>query len=340
MCTLCPAQCNVTLTVRDDRVLRVLSRDDDGNPGVDDGWLCDKGRFAYQSFHVEERITEPLVREGDALRAVSWERALDAAAGIARHAGRAGALVGGQTTNEEAFLLQRLFREGLGSNDLDSRVGGAVPLDLERALAAPARQASVPDLEFAHSVLLVDCDPIDDAPVLDLRIRKGVRRHGVALSVASARPTALDSGARHALRHAPGAGEAFLAALDTALGGPGDAGARARAAGLDPEAVASLAATLRDGGEDVVIVYGERLGAGPRGPHALRALLNVAHRLGLDTGRAGAGLLEVPATANGRGAREAGALPTAGPGLAEPEATGRDAAAIARAAEDGEITAL
>ena len=42
-CTYCPAQCNVELTVRDDRVMRVLARDHDE---VDDGWLCDKGRFA------------------------------------------------------------------------------------------------------------------------------------------------------------------------------------------------------------------------------------------------------------------------------------------------------
>src|SRR5215210_5790378 len=61
VCTLCPAQCNVELTVRDERVMRVLARDHDE---VDDGWLCDKGRFAYQSTHVDERITQPLVREG------------------------------------------------------------------------------------------------------------------------------------------------------------------------------------------------------------------------------------------------------------------------------------
>ena len=52
VCTLCPAQCNVEFTVRDERVLRVLARDNDE---VDDGWLCDKGRFAYQSIHVDER---------------------------------------------------------------------------------------------------------------------------------------------------------------------------------------------------------------------------------------------------------------------------------------------
>ncbi|MGI8714476.1 MAG: 2Fe-2S iron-sulfur cluster-binding protein, partial [Solirubrobacteraceae bacterium] len=106
ICTLCPAQCNVTFTVRDERVVRVLARD---NAAVDDGWLCDKGRFAYQAIHVDERITRPLVREGDSLIPVSWERALEAAAVIAKHKGRIGALVGGQASNEEGFILQRLL---------------------------------------------------------------------------------------------------------------------------------------------------------------------------------------------------------------------------------------
>jgi NADH-quinone oxidoreductase subunit G len=82
VCTLCPSQCNVSFTVRDERVLRVMARD---NAEVDDGWLCDKGRFAYQSVHVDQRITEPMVRDGGDLRRVSWERALDEAArGLAR----------------------------------------------------------------------------------------------------------------------------------------------------------------------------------------------------------------------------------------------------------------
>ena len=122
ICTLCPSQCNVEFTVRDEKVLRVLARE---HAGVDDGWLCDKGRFAYQAIHVDERITAPLVRDGGELREVSWERALEVAAGLARHRGRVGALVGGQATNEEGFLLQRLLREGLDSADIDSRRGGS-----------------------------------------------------------------------------------------------------------------------------------------------------------------------------------------------------------------------
>src|ERR1017187_7263377 len=116
LCTLCPSQCNVTFTVRDEKVMRVLARD---HAGVDDGWLCDKGRFAYQAIHADQRITAPLVRDGDELREVSWERALEVAARLSRHQGRVGALVGGQASNEEGFLLQRLLRDGLDSHDID-----------------------------------------------------------------------------------------------------------------------------------------------------------------------------------------------------------------------------
>jgi NADH-quinone oxidoreductase subunit G len=342
ICTLCPSQCNVEFTVRDEKVMRVRSRDatgaatgggPGGNPDVDDGWLCDKGRFAYQAIHVDERITQPLVRDGGDLRPVSWERALDAAAGLARHKGAVGTLVGGQATNEEGFLLQRLSRDGLASADIDSRVGEALEPGLTRALAAPALQATVTDLEFAHTVLVLGCEPLDDAPIFDLRIRKGVRRHGVRLAIATARPSALDPNAAYITRFAPGDEAAFLAALDLALAGDRGASAEAdRAAGSDP---AELADFLRDGGEDIVILWGER----QLNSAALSSLLSIAERLGLG-GRDGAGLLEIPAGANGRGLREAGVLPGTGPGYRDVQSPGRGAAHIARAAADGEITAL
>src|SRR5437660_8210003 len=105
VCTLCPSQCNVDLTVRDERVMRVLARE---NHEVDDGWLCDKGRFAYQSFHVDARVTEPLLRDGGFLRPVSWERALqEATDALARAGTRTAAILGGQSTSEEGMLLGR-----------------------------------------------------------------------------------------------------------------------------------------------------------------------------------------------------------------------------------------
>jgi NADH-quinone oxidoreductase subunit G len=296
VCTLCPSQCNVTLTVRDERVLRVLARD---HPEVDDGWLCDAGRFAYPALGGEDRVTEPLIRDGGELRPVSWERALQtAAAGLSRAGERTGALVGGEATNEEGFLLARLLREGLDSANLDSRRAGTLPLELHRALNDPALQARVSDLEFAHAVLILDADPIEDTPILDLRLRKGVRRHGMRLHQASA-PEVLRS-----------------------------------------ERTGELVAHLREAGEEIVILWHERLTAGPDGEATARALLELADTLSLaDT--AGAGLLEIPATTNGRGLREAGVLPNGGPGLCEPgHVPGRDARAIAEGLAGGELAAL
>jgi NADH-quinone oxidoreductase subunit G len=327
VCTLCPAQCNVSFTVRDERVMRVEARDHDG---VDDGWLCDKGRFAYQAIHSDQRITRPLVRDGGELREVSWERAMETARGLAKHPGRVAALLGGGTSNEEGFLVQRILREGLQSDDIDSRGGGEIPNGLARALAAPELQASVPDIEFAHTVLLLGVDPLEDAPILDLRIRKGVRRNGVNLVVATARPTHLERNATHIARYAPGQETDFLDALHRTLAGEDDP---TRPVG---QTVTALATQLREGGEDVVILYSERLA-----PAAVALLAQIATRLGLGD-REGAGLLAIPVAANGRGLREAGAVPDAGPGYA-PLADGRggrSAAEIAQAAADGEVTAL
>jgi NADH-quinone oxidoreductase subunit G len=279
VCTLCPSQCNVKLTVRDERVMRVMARD---NPEIDDGWLCDRGRFAYPKL-AQGRVTEPLVRDGGELRPVSWERALQQAAEhLARAGARVGALAGGGATNEEAAALARLVRDVLGSPHLDSRPAGALAQELQRALAEPALQAKVPDLEFAHAVLVLDCDPLADAPILDLRLRKGARRRGVRI-VRAAREQLLDERSRGELLET-------LRAAGPAQDAPGE-GERAPL--------------------EVVVLWHERLGAGADGERAVRALLELAGTLRLaDTD--GAGLLEIPAHANGRGLREAGVLPGEG----------------------------
>jgi NADH-quinone oxidoreductase subunit G len=346
VCTLCPGQCNVSYTVRDDRVQRVLARDNDA---VDDGWLCDRGRFSYQSTTVDERITQPLLRDGGELRPVGWDRALTEAARLLKREGVA-ALAGGGTSNEEGFLLRKLVVETLGSPDIDSTgTGGAgtsLPAPLLAALDAPAAQATVPDVEWAHAVLLLDVEPVDEMPILDLRIRKGVRRHGARLAIATSRPSSLDPIAEQSVRFAPGAGEAFACALDAAVGGVGDVAGLAQAAGADPAQVEALGRMLREAGEDVVVVWGPRLtDGGPTadpaaGANAARALLKLSGRLGLLEDREGAGLLHVPGGGNGRGLREMGVLPASGPGYAEPDEVGRGAAQIARAAAAGEITTL
>jgi NADH-quinone oxidoreductase subunit G len=244
---------------------------------------------------------------------------MEVAGGLGRHRGHVGALVGGRATNEEGLLLQRLMREALDSGDIDSRGGGLLARGVARALAAPKLQAAFADLEFADAVLVLGCEPLDDAPIFDLRIRKGVRRNGVKLAVATARPSALDPNAQLVVRYAPGEEEAFVADLAGQLGG---------------EPQSSLARFLREAGEQVVIVWGERLPA-----TAAETLLKVAHALGLAE-HACAGLLEIPAGTNGRGLREAGTLPDSLPGYRQPSTPGRGAAEIASAAASGALSAL
>ncbi|MHB8491322.1 MAG: NADH-quinone oxidoreductase subunit NuoG [Solirubrobacteraceae bacterium] len=366
VCSLCPAQCNISFTVRDDRVMRVLARD---NAEVDDGWLCDKGRFAYQAIHVSERITEPMVRDGGELRAVSWERALAAAGAALRRAGpRSAAIAGGQASNEEGYILARLLRDGLGSEAVDS-VAALDPRAVH-ALASPQLQATVSDVEHADAVLVVGCEPINDIPILDLRIRKGVRGNGVKLAVAGAVPSALEARAALSVRHAKGADARFLEALVVALdpaaqgtsekaaerGGGGALAAAAHAAGADPVEVRALAELLRGAGEEIVVIYGQRVLSLPG--DGVGALLRLAGLLGMERARADApaagepappgparGLFGVTAgVSNGRGLLEAGVAPGYGPGYTPREGAAgqpaRSAGEIGAALANGELELL
>src|SRR3954453_22935118 len=311
VCMLCPSQCNVKLTVRDDaKVVRVLARDNDE---VDDGWLCDKGRFGYQSFRSEERITAPMARIGGFLRATTWENALSQAASLLEKSGASTiARVGGQATNEEGFLVQHLMRSALGAQDIAVGARGAAPSargSLPRALARVETSARVSDIDHADAILVLDTELVDEAPILDLRVRKAVRRNGARLVVASSRPSTLDGAASAALRFAPGGAEAALGALAAALDSPRAGGSlddlarsaraqegfipgRTRSNGSAPsaaDAVRAAAEIVRDAG-DVVIIWVGRVAAGDRGGQAGQALLAVAAALGVagdESGRMG-----------------------------------------------------
>lgn len=318
VCTLCPSQCNVSFTVRDEKVKRVITRD---NAEVDDGWLCDRGRYGFEMFDAPERIDGPRLKAG---AEVSWEQALDAAAeGLRRAGGKVAAIVG-DASNEEGFLLQRLVREALGSPHIDSRPSRGPDRDVLLRLAEPAISAKVRDIDEADAILVLGTDPLHSSPILDLRVRKAIRRNGAKLAVATERPTALDGGAEAVFRYAPGGATAFLMGL---------AGAIRDGGGEAPES--EVAAVLRDA-ERVVVLWGERIG---REDHAtVKALLDVTATLGL-AGKDDSGLLEIPDTANARGLREAGCLPDAGPGLSETTA-GMATEEIRAALISGELSGL
>ncbi len=331
VCTLCPSQCNVKFTVRDEKVVRVLARDNDE---VDDGWLCDKGRFGYQMFSSPDRPLTPQLRSGGGLEPASWDQAIEKAArGLAPAIGRTAAIVGGSTSNEEGWLIQRLVRGALGSDDVTSTARPGLSRTARNRLAAPELAVGTADIDHAGAILVLGCDPMHEMPIVELRIRKAVRRNGAKLLVATERPTALDgggaidsSGCLEARRYAPGAARGFIESLRSAIG-----------SGDDEADAAGFADALRDAGP-VVIVWGEGMLAGDDREQVAESLLGLADVLGLD-GMEGGGLYEVPGSTNGRGLREVGCAEDFGPGLAATE-RGRSADEIRAALESGEIEAL
>jgi NADH-quinone oxidoreductase subunit G len=327
ICTLCPSQCNVSFTVRDEQVKRVLARD---NPEVDDGWLCDKGRYSFEMLASERRITSPQIREGGNLRVASWSEAIDRAATGLRAAGAASAAIAGDASNEEGYLVQRILRKALGSPHLDSRPGGGPDRDRIIELSRPELSVSTRAIDDADALLVIGTDPLHAAPILDLRIRKTVRRNGTRMAIASDRPTALDGGAEAVARYAPGGTAAFLADLNAALAAAHE--------GISADGDAATIASLMSGAERPVIVWGERLGRGRDGPAGVDALLELARGLGCAPTE-GAGMLGVPETSNARGLREVGVLPDAGPGLTEVD-SGRDAEGIRAGLAGDDLKAL
>jgi len=166
VCGLCPVGCNISVTTREGKTKRILSRN---HPEVDGGWLCDKGRFAFPSLRAADRITDPLRRvRRRGFGVVAWDEALDDAERLLREAGSSVQLVlSGSETNEIAYALAKLV----------AAVGGGV-----RAPDADAAPLGRPLAALAETGAVADGDvPLEElAPVAELWAKRADRRNGTA----------------------------------------------------------------------------------------------------------------------------------------------------------------
>ncbi len=199
-CTQCSLGCGLNLDARFGTVLRTMSAADDD--AISEGWLCDRGRYNVAYAKDPRRLTSPLLRREGEWVQISWDEAIAAWAESLRGAqpGEIAALGGGRLLNEEAYLLQHVYR-GLGARNLDWRAG--------RQRTALQPLAGTPaDLEAAD--VIVTCGrPLSQlAPVLDLRIRKAVKRGGATL---------ISLGAHRSGSHVPETHVDSLEALAAAL---------------------------------------------------------------------------------------------------------------------------
>ena len=172
VCGMCPVGCNVNATAREGKVKRILSRN---HPEVDEGWICDKGRFAFTHLRANDRVVDPIKRiRMRGFEPVSWDEALDEAERLMRaNHGRVVVALSGSETVEQAYALAKLVRAGLDSHEamLPEEVSPA--LDAYRAPLSSIAQADV-------VAVLGDVPLQQSAPVVDLWVRKA-RRNGATM---------------------------------------------------------------------------------------------------------------------------------------------------------------
>jgi NADH-quinone oxidoreductase subunit G len=169
---------NVHFHIKGDRVMRVVPAQ---NEDINEIWLSDRDRFSYEGLYSSDRLTVPLVREGDDWRETDWQTAFSLIGeqlGAVLKSGGGGALGGlisPQATAEELLLFQKLIR-GLGSNNVDHRLQQSDFSDQKAAPVFPWLGQSIADLERLRPVLVVGGIPRRDQPLLNHRLRKAARR--------------------------------------------------------------------------------------------------------------------------------------------------------------------
>lgn len=181
-CTYCGAGCELRVGVRDGQIVGV--RPDVASP-VSKGHLCSKGRYAWSFGSASDRITQPLIRDNGQWRYASWSEALDRAAadlGRLRDAygpDSIGVLGSSRATNEENYLIQKLARRAVGTNNVDccARVCHApTAVAMQRMLGTGAATNSFDDIEQARTILVVGANPTENHPIIGARIKQQVRR--------------------------------------------------------------------------------------------------------------------------------------------------------------------
>src|SRR3954452_15115379 len=173
VCGLCPVGCNISATTREGKVKRIQSRN---HPEVDQGWLCDKGRFAYGHLYARDRITAPLRKAGPRrFEQIEWDAALDSFEDALRSGGHTTltALSGAESV-EEAYALAKLLRQGLDAN------AAVLPEEVPDGLD-PYR-APLSALRDAKTIAVVTDTPVvERAPIVELWM-KAARRAGAQIS--------------------------------------------------------------------------------------------------------------------------------------------------------------
>ncbi|MEO0543845.1 MAG: formate dehydrogenase subunit alpha [Pseudomonadota bacterium] len=351
VCPFCGVGCQTTVRVKDEKIVQVDGRDGPAN----ENRLCVKGRFGFDYVHSPERLTKPLIRRDDApkrgdidmrstpinevFREASWDEASDLAAHgfktiIKEQGGQALAGFGSaKGSNEEAYLFQKLIRQGFGTNNVDhcTRLCHASSVAaLLEGVGSGAVSAPFTDALEADCIIVIGARPTTNHPVAATYFKQAAQQ-GKKLMVFDPRRQDLMRHATHAIQFKAGSDVAMLNAMLHVIieeklydeqyiqaNVDGFEALREKVADFSPEAMAETcgvsADMLRDcartyaKAERSIIFWGMGISQHTHGTDNSRCLIALALTTG-HVGRPGTGLHPLRGQNNVQGASDAGLIP-------------------------------
>jgi formate dehydrogenase major subunit len=335
-CGYCGVGCRLEAHTRGGRIASI-------SPALDGpanrGHTCLKGRFAHQFSRSRDRLTTPLIRDGDRLRPASWDQAIrhivsefsrikaehgpDAIAGLASS----------RATNEDCYVMQRFMRAAIGTNNIDncSRVcHSPTSFAMRRSLGLSGATGSFADIDRADAALLIGANATEGHPVAGARIKQAAMRGMRLVTIDPRRIELADYGVLH-LAPRPGTNAAVLLGLAHVVVRDGLADhdfIAARTEGFDeverlvasysPADVEEIsgvpagdlvqAAHIYAEADEASIVWGLGVTEHRYGSEAVRLICNLALMTG-KVGRSGSALLPLRGQNNVQGSSDMGALP-------------------------------
>ena len=335
-CGYCGVGCRLEAHTRDGRVVAISPAHD--GP-ANEGHTCLKGRFAHQFSRSRERLTTPLIRDGDGFRRASWQEATElivreltrikAAHGPDSIAG----LASSRATNEDCYAMARLIRAAIGTNNIAncSRVcHSPTSFAMRRSFGLSGATGSFSDIDHADAAILIGANPTEAHPVVGARIKQATLR-GLQLVTIDPRQTELADYSVLHLASRPGTNAAVVLGISHVILRDGLIDSdfiAARTGGFDaladllgaydPNSVAEITGIAAERIERAAHIYGEAgnacllwgLGVTEHkyGSEVVQLICNLALLTG-KLGRRGSALLPLRGQNNVQGSSDMGALP-------------------------------